>query len=123
MARVSALTKRVGLSTLVVACLTFGCGKHNFKEDADEQVYNIIDKKWRADYGPKVNYKISDTEPLPQDIRIARSVPRSGIVSLPRAVAIATAYNPEYQFQREELYVRALDLRLVRHDYEKQFFG
>jgi outer membrane protein TolC len=108
---------------LAVACLTFGCSKRNYKEDADEQVYNIIDKKWRADYGPKVNYKISDTEPLPQDIRIARSVPQSGILSLPRAVGLATAYNREYQFQREELYVRALDLRLVRHDYEKQYFA
>jgi outer membrane protein TolC len=123
MVGVSALTKRACLATLVVLCLPFGCGKRNYKEDADEQVYNIIDKKWRTDYGPKVNYKISDTEPLPEDIRIARSVPQSGILSLPRAVAIATAYNREYQFQKEELYVRALDLRLVRHDYAKQYFA
>jgi outer membrane protein TolC len=111
------------LATFLAVCMMFGCGRHNYKEEADEQVYEIIDRKWRADYGPKVNYKISDTEPLPEDIRIERSVPESGILGLPRAVALATAYNREYQFQKEELYIRALDLRLVRHDYEKQFFG
>jgi len=111
------------LATSFVACLMFGCSTTNYKQEADAQVYDIIDHKWRPEFGPKVNYKISDTEPLPEDVRIQRCVPDSGILTLPRAVALATAYNREYQFQREQLYVRALDLRLVRHDYEKQFFG
>ena len=111
------------MATFLVGCLTFGCSRPDYKEEADAQVYDIIEKKWRAEYGPKVNYKISDTEPLPEDIRVQRSVPESGILSLPRAAALATAYNRQYQLQKEELYVRALDLRLARHDYEKQFFG
>jgi outer membrane protein TolC len=100
-----------------------GCGKHNYKKEADEQVYNIIDRKWQDDFGSKANYKISDTEPLPGDIQIDKPVIPSGAMTLPDAVALATAHNREYQTQKEALYVKALDLRLSRHDFENQFFG
>jgi outer membrane protein TolC len=44
-------------------------------------------------------------------------------LTLPQAVAIATAHNREYQTQKEALYTMALDLRLTRHQFETQFFG
>jgi outer membrane protein TolC len=103
-------------------CLT-GCAQHDYKADADEKVYNIIDQKWKEDFGTKVNYKISDTEPLPNAIQIERAVPASGTLTLSQAVALATAHNREYQAQKEDLYVKALDLRLARHEFENQFFG
>ena len=100
-----------------------GCTKHNYKEEADEQVYKIIDQKWQDDFGTKANYKVSDTEPSIGDIQIKKVVPASGVLTLPQAVAMATAYNREYQTQKEELYIKALDLRLTRHQFEKQYFG
>ncbi|MHC4646831.1 MAG: TolC family protein [Planctomycetota bacterium] len=106
----------------VVWCLA-GCAQHDYKNEADVQVYKIIDEKWQKDFGSKVNYRIDDTEPSPNDLQVARVVPDSGVLSLSQAVAIATAHNREYQTQKELLYTAALDLRLVRHDYEKQFFG
>ena len=100
-----------------------GCGPKNYKRDADEKVYDIIDKKWTPELGTKANYRISDVEPAPDDIQVDRSVPVSGIVTLQEAVAIATAHNRDYHRQKELLYTTALDQRLVRHGYEWQLFG
>ena len=116
---------RVYLIVCVLACLCSwaGCTQHNYKKEADEQVYNIIDQKWQEEFGTKANYKISDTAPLPNDIQIEKTIPASGVLSLPRAVAIATAHNRDYQLQKETLYTMALDLRLARHGFERQYFA
>ena len=100
-----------------------GCTPQSYKGEADEQVYRIIDQKWDEDFGTKNNYKISDTVPSPNDIQIEKEVTSFGVLTLPQAVALATAYNREYQIQKEELYIKALDLRLTRHEFEYQFFG
>jgi outer membrane protein TolC len=100
-----------------------GCGRHDYKAEADEAVYNIIDQKWQDDFGSKVNYKISDTQPSPNDIKIEKVIPASGVLTLQQAVAIATAHNRQYQTEKELLYINALDLRLARHVFEPQLFG
>jgi outer membrane protein TolC len=108
---------------LVSLCSLSGCAQHNYKKEADEQVYKIIDEKWQEDFGSKANYKTGDTGPSPNDLQVERAVPASGVLTLPQAVAIATDHNREYQTQKESLYIMALDLRLVRHDYETRFFS
>ena len=108
---------------LSVLCCLVGCAPHDYKAEADEQVYKIIDHKWQESFGPRANYHISDAIPSPNDIQIENSVPISGILALPQAVAIATAHNREYQAQKEKLYNKALDLRLTRHQFETRFFG
>jgi len=115
----------VYLILCVLVCMLgwLGCTQHNYKKEADDQVYNIIDQKWDEDFGTKNNYKISDTEPSPNDIQIEKEITSFGVLTLPQAVALATAFNREYQTQKEELYIRALDLRLTRHEFEYQFFG
>ena len=117
--------RRVCLILCVLTCLSgwLGCAPHNYKKEADEQVYNIIDQKWDKSFGTKNNYKISDTTPSPNDIQIEKNISSLGVLTLPQAVALATAYNREYQDQKEALYIRALDLRLTRHDFEYHFFG
>ena len=112
------------LCALACTCGWLGCAQHNYKKEADDQVYNIIDQKWDDDFGTKNNYKISDTVPSPNDIQIEeKQVASFGVLTLPQAVALATAQNHEYQTQKEELYIKALDLRLTRHEFEYQFFG
>lgn len=111
---------------LCIAVGICGCAEHDpayYKNEADEQVYSIIDQKWQTDFGSRVNYKISDTPPSPNDVEIGKAVPPSGILGLRQAVSLATVYNREYQAQKEALYVMALDLRLVRHEFEPQLFG
>lgn len=100
-----------------------GCAQQDYKQDADERAYRIIDEKWDPNFGSKANYKISDTEPLPDDLQIDKEVTSFGVLTLPQAVTLATAHNREYQSQREALYIMALDLRLTRHEFETQFFG
>jgi hypothetical protein len=106
-------------SLLVLA----GCGPKNYKRDADERVYRTIDRKWDPQFGSKANYRVSDVPPGPNDIRIANAVPASGVLTLPYALALATAHNRAYQTQKDVLYQAALDQRLVRHGYETQLFG
>lgn len=109
-------------SLVSLSCVT-GCVEHNYKREADEQVYSIIDRQWQKDFGSKANYRISDVAPSPNDIQIERKVPASGILNLRDAVALATAHNREYQTQKEALYIKALELRLTRHEFENKFLG
>lgn len=111
------------ICSLVCLCSLAGCTEHNYKKEADQKVYNIIDQKWREDFGPKANYKISDTAPLSDDIQIEKTIPASGVLTLSQAVALATSHNREYQTQKEELYIKALDLSLTRYEFERQFLG
>jgi len=100
-----------------------GCTRPDYKQQADEHVYQIIDEKWENDFGSKVNYKISDTTPSPNAIKVEKTIPESGILALPLAVAMATDHNREYQRQKETLYIKGLDLTLVRHEFENNYFG
>jgi outer membrane protein TolC len=114
----------VVLITLVLCTLT-GCKKHDYKAEADRDVYGIIDTKWQDDFGVKNNYTVNDTPDLPNDVRlnVDRNLPNLGVLTLPQAVALATADNREYQTEKETLYRQGLDLRLSRHQFENQFFG
>ena len=111
------------ICSLASLCCVAGCTQHNYKKEADEKVYNIIDQKWREDFGSKANYRISDVEPSPNDIQIEKVIPSDGVLDLPQAVKIATTHNREYQLQKEMLYTMALDLRLTRHQFETQYFA
>ena len=114
---------------VLAAAIVFGiagaCSPEQYKAEADKEVYQVIDSKWQAGFGHKSNYIISDSNiPLsPDDIRIENNVPVSGVISLVQAIAIATAHNRDYQRQKELLYLTALDLTLVRHQFVRQWFG
>jgi outer membrane protein TolC len=109
--------------SLTLAALAAGCPQRNYKLDADKQAYEIIDAQWDPSFGSKANYRISDVASSSGDLAIDRHAPTPAVLSLPRAVAIATGANREYQTQKELLYTTALNQRLVRHGYETQLFG
>jgi outer membrane protein TolC len=117
------------LCRVLCAAMTLGllgaCSPEHYKADADKEVYQIIDNKWQADFGTKSNYIISDsTVPAsPNDLHVEKVVPASGVITLAQAVALATAQNREYQRQKEQLYLMALDLTLARHKFARQWFG
>ena len=124
------LTKNKRAAHLVIyglagLCILTGCASdpQQYKEEADQKVYGIIEHKWQDDFGSRTNYRVSDVPAGPNDIRIERIVPASGALTLPRAVALATAHNRQYQLEKELLYITALDLRLARHEFEPWFFG
>jgi outer membrane protein TolC len=111
------------LAAVVMVCLPMGCSPSSYKADADKRVYDIIDSKWDDSMGPRANFRVSDVASGPNDIQIDRTVPSSGVLTLPHALALATAHNSSYQTQKERLYKAALDLRLVEHQYDTQLFG
>jgi outer membrane protein TolC len=108
---------------LALTALAAGCPQRNYKTDADKQAYDILDAQWDPSFGSKANYRVSDVPSSPNDLTIDRYAPIPGVLTLPRAVAVATANNREYQTQKELLYTTALHQRLVRHGYETQLFG
>jgi outer membrane protein TolC len=112
-----------GLCTAVVLGIAGACSPEHYKAEADEEVYEIIDSKWQDSFGQKANYVISDVSPSPNDVQIEKAVPPSGVISLAQAAAIATAHNRDYQRQKEQLYLTALDLTLARHQFARQWFG
>jgi len=113
------------LSTAIILFIVGACSYEHYKAQADEEVYSIIDSKWQDSFGQKANYIISDcnTVSSPNDVQIEKAVPASGIISLSQAAAIATAHNRDYQRQKEQLYLTALDLTLARHQFARQWFG
>lgn len=122
------MNKRLYLQFVLLACCVLlmlpgisGCTPADYKEEADETVYRIIDEKWQDDFGSRANYRISDVTPDPNDLYV--ELPESGVLSLRQAIEIATAYNRQYQLEKELLYISALDLRLARHVFEPFLFG
>jgi len=106
-----------------ISCLV-GCKTpFYYKTAADGEVYNIIDNKWQDNFGSKANYRLNDFNSLSDANEVKKFIPQSGVLSLPQAVAVATKYNRQYQLEKELLYISALDLMLVRHQFEPQFFG
>lgn len=104
-------------------CLS-GCkNPDEFKQQADEEVYSVLDEKWGAEHGVKANYRISDVSPDANDIQLDPNWIPSGRLSLADAVAIATSQSRAYQDRKETLYTTTLDLTLQRHNFVTRWFG
>lgn len=87
-------------------------------QKTDTDVYQIIDKSWNDDIGGRINYRIADSAADSNSIPLQIEMPASGILTLPQAVALATAHNRSYTEEKEQLYLTALDQIDVRHLYE-----
>lgn len=98
------------------------CSAEKYKAEADKEVYSIIENKWQESFGPKASYRIADDGYSPEDIE-AIQIRVSASISLAEAVAIANVSNREYQLQKEELYLAALDLTWARHQFARRWFG
>ncbi|MHC4072949.1 MAG: hypothetical protein ACYTGS_13100, partial [Planctomycetota bacterium] len=111
------------LGAAVILGICGACSPDQYKAKADKEVYEIIDSKWQDDFGNKANYAIDDSNvpASPDDIRVEKAVPASGVLSLREAVAIATAHNRTYLRQKEQLYLIALDLTLARHQFARKW--
>jgi outer membrane protein TolC len=119
----------VFLSALVILCaglILAGCKSQNpadIKTKVDDNVYRMIDRKWKDEFGIKANYRIDGAVPSPNDISTSRMLSAGTILTLPQAVEFATDHNRIYQLEKENLYIKALDLRLARHQFEPLLFG
>ncbi len=111
---------------LCAAGILTGCKSQNaadIKTKLDDKVYQMIDRKWQGDFGAKANYRIEGAKPGPNDISTPRMLPAGTTLSLAKAVEFAADHNRSYQTEKEDLYVKALDLRLAKHQFEPLLFG
>lgn len=101
-----------------------GCkSPEEYKAEADEEVYQAIEQKWKPEHGTMVNYRINDVEPAEGSLVMDPNWVPSGRLTLADAVAIATIRSRDYQSQKEALYTRGLSLTLQRHAFARQWFG
>ena len=108
----------------IVLTMVTGCSPNFHKADADKEVYKIIDAKWQNNFGQQANYTISDSNiSSPNDVNVDKTPIASEPMTLAQAVAIATKYNRDYQFQKENLYLKALTLTGERYKYALHWFG
>jgi outer membrane protein TolC len=109
----------------IVLTMVAGCSPDFHKADADKEVYKIIDAKWQNNFGQKANYVIADANTIstPNDVNVAKTPVFEEPLTLAQAVAIATKYNRDYQFQKENLYLQALALTGERYKYALKWFG
>ncbi len=108
---------------IVLGLLVTGCASDLSQtiDETDTKVYDIIDSAWENDVGSKENYKIKGQASNSIENKLA--VPESGFVTLPMAVAVATANNYQYSIEKDKLYLIALDQVDIQHLYEPMFFG
>lgn len=113
------------LCTAIIFGAAGACSPDHYKADADKDVYKILDDKWHPNFGQQANYVIKDANTIlsPTDIKLEAVPAAPESISLAQAVAIATANSRTYQSQKETLYLSALSLTGVRHDYEQQWFA
>ena len=112
------------ICVVIAAVAVSGCkSPQEYKQQADNDVYKIINDKWKPEYGSKSNYRISDVAPDANDIKPLQVNSEKQIISLAQAVCLATSQNRNYQRQKELLYLAALDLTTQRHEFADQWFG
>jgi len=124
------VNKRVVLLMFVLAILA-GCSTARFKAQADKEVYEIIRHKQEVALGIERPFSIDQEKddplvalPLRQteilgDIASEEAV----LLSLPQALEIASKNNRDYQARKEDVYLKALDLTLARHQWGPIFTG
>ena len=109
-------------SITVVLLAIGGCRTpEQLVDEADRDTYAIIKEKWDPNFGIMANYEIEESVPAYEEI--SELIPSSGVLTLAKAVEIATKYSRSYQSQKESLYTSALGLTSTRHQYERQWFG
>jgi len=118
------VTKRLlvwGLAGATVLGFAGACkSPAKYKDQADTEVYQIIQDKWQNNFGEMANYKVTEAN---ETTSVTDMVPASGVLTLAEAVEIATKHSREYQTQKESLYLSALNLTGSRHQYARQWFG
>ena len=105
----------IGLFSLIPGCHT-DLSKTVQKTDTD--VYDIIDQTWSDEIGDRSNFRIADSVNDSNAIELSVDIPASNVLTLPQAVALATARNRVYATEKEQLYLTALDQIDVQHLYE-----
>lgn len=121
--------------SVVLACglLLAGCSTAHYRKSADREAYRTIAGKTRAVKNMDDHFTIEQTnsmslDGLPMTTNISEFLGTDAsketgahVLSLDKALEIATKQNRAYQSRKETLYLSALNLTLVRHRFTPIF--
>lgn len=131
--RVFEATARTWALGLLIAVALAGCTNRYYRNSADRQVYSVIKSKTPQVPNMDTNFTIEQTnlvllEGLPVLTNVAEFLGPDGerergapVLSLTDALAIAVRTSRTYQSRKETLYLSALSLTLVRHQFAPIF--
>lgn len=115
--------------------LLHGCSSKHYEVSANREAASLIAEKTPQIPNMDPDFKLeilesADLSPLPEHRKLEPFLGTTGqtevgahVVSLEKAVELATHYNRNYLTQKEDLYLQALDLSLARFQYTPIFGG
>jgi len=110
--------------------LAVGCSSTHYRRSADRQVYRIIQQVEQSVFGRTNKFSIdtpyagrSPATIPPEEIIGGRMATNRRILTLEMALDLAVRHSREYQSQREQLYLTALNLTGSRYQFTPQFFA
>jgi len=124
---------RLGVA-LLLALLAAGCTAH-YRKSADRAAYGVIRQKSPRVPNMDPNFTIERTnvvslDGFPISTNVLEALGSEGehergarVLRLEDALALAVEHSRAYQSRKEQLYLAALSLTLVRHQFEPIFFG
>ncbi len=139
----SARTPRVKLVFCLAAlALAAGCSRDYYKRSADREVYTILEQKSAGFPEMPARYTVEQdtadvlagcpragvepvelpTEAAPPALAEEATPEQVVVISLEKALQIATLNSRDYQTQKEALYLTALALTLERYRFDSQWF-
>jgi len=117
--------KVISFPLLACVLVVSGCSTAHFKADADREVYGILRQKQQAVLGIEQPFTIEQDQadplaglPLTEPEPLADlEQPPSVKLTLPQCIEIAGRNNRDYQSERENLYLSALNLTAARNEW------
>jgi hypothetical protein len=116
-----------GRNTAICILLSFGCwwglggcamDTRKASSQADENVYNIIDKTWQDSFGNKTDYRLNEVTTIDPNHAVLAAISKTGRLNLVSAIQLSITASPEYQEAREQLYLTGLDQTDAEHLYD-----
>ncbi len=120
-----------GLAALAgLGLLLSGCTSAHYRRSADKEVYGIIQDMEKRIFGATNAFSIDtayskrDHRSIqPAEIIKDRTSTNCRVINLDQALDLAVQHSPDYQSQKEQLYLSALTLTGARYEFSPQFFA
>jgi len=107
-----------------------GCSAPHYRRSADQEVYHIIQQVEKQVFGHtnafSIDTRYSGRDPKsisPREIIEDRMATNRRVIQLEEALGLAVRNSREYQSQKEQLYLEALNLTGARYKFTPQFFA
>ena len=127
------LVRGTFLAALLLGMLVAGCTAKHYRKSADKEAYGLVQSKTPQVPNMDPRFTIEQTnaiwlEALPVNTNVQTFLGTDGerergarVLTLEEALGIAVRNSRNYQFRKEQLYLSALRLALVRHEFEPIF--